>query len=242
MGVGIPMAAQQAAPPWRIPQGSGKPAVHRRFSVSDRGCTAAVRMPMGAPPACWRCSRGPQPWRSRTARVGMTAKVVLRTKAAFLLKVVTPFHLGQSITLSSFYPPPHPSKEEERLHRLDPQRALSFFVDRKREFRQDDQLFVGYVGKRKGRAVHKRTLSRWIILCIKLCYSLAKKEPPVGLRVHSTRAKAASSALARGVPVVDIGRAATWASLHTFVKHYCLDSEVRRDGHFARSVLQDFLV
>ncbi|KAJ1172949.1 hypothetical protein NDU88_004791, partial [Pleurodeles waltl] len=86
-------------------------------------------------------------------------KVVLRTKAAFLLKIVTPFHLGQSITLSSFYPPPHPSKDEERLHRLDPRRALSFFVDMTREFRQDDQLFVGYVGKRKGRAVHKTTLS-----------------------------------------------------------------------------------
>ncbi|KAJ1178771.1 hypothetical protein NDU88_004013, partial [Pleurodeles waltl] len=64
-----------------------------------------------------------------------------------------------SITLSSFYPPPHPSKEEERLHRLDPRRALSFFVDRTREFRQDDQLIVSYMGKRKGKAVHKRTLS-----------------------------------------------------------------------------------
>ncbi|KAJ1187427.1 hypothetical protein NDU88_004203 [Pleurodeles waltl] len=63
MGVGIPMAAQQAAPPWRIPQGSGEPAVYRRFSVSDRSCTAAVRMPKGAPPACWRCSGGRWPWR-----------------------------------------------------------------------------------------------------------------------------------------------------------------------------------
>ncbi|KAJ1131499.1 hypothetical protein NDU88_009835 [Pleurodeles waltl] len=57
-------------------------------------------------------------------------RVVLRTKAAFLPKVVSPFHLAQTITLSTFYPPPHPSKEEERLHRLDPKRALSFFIDR----------------------------------------------------------------------------------------------------------------
>ncbi|KAJ1172885.1 hypothetical protein NDU88_004727 [Pleurodeles waltl] len=56
-----PMAAQQAAPPWGIPQGSGKPAGDRRFSVSDSGQTAAVRMPLGAPPACWRCSRRPRP-------------------------------------------------------------------------------------------------------------------------------------------------------------------------------------
>lgn len=50
-------------------------------------------------------------------------RMVLRTRAAFLPKVVTPFHLGQSITLPAFYPPPHPSKEEERLHRLDPQKS-----------------------------------------------------------------------------------------------------------------------
>ncbi|KAJ1148155.1 hypothetical protein NDU88_000993 [Pleurodeles waltl] len=49
------------------------------------------------------------------------------------------------ITLSSFYPPPHSSKEEERLHRLDPRRALSFYVDRTRDFRLEDQLFIGHV-------------------------------------------------------------------------------------------------
>ncbi|KAJ1198775.1 hypothetical protein NDU88_002614 [Pleurodeles waltl] len=62
-GVRIPMAAQQAAPPWRIPMGNGKSAVHRQLSASGRGCTAAVRMPGGAPPACWRCYRQPPPWR-----------------------------------------------------------------------------------------------------------------------------------------------------------------------------------
>ncbi|KAJ1162117.1 hypothetical protein NDU88_002595 [Pleurodeles waltl] len=58
-------------------------------------------------------------------------------------EVVTPFHLGQNITLPTFFAPPHPSKEEERLHRLDPKRALSFYLDCTKEFWVDDQLFVG---------------------------------------------------------------------------------------------------
>ncbi|KAJ1202815.1 hypothetical protein NDU88_006610 [Pleurodeles waltl] len=87
-------------------------------------------------------------------------KVVLRTSASFLPKVVTPFHEGQSITLPTFYAPPHPSYEEERLHRLDPKRALAFYLNRTKDFRVDDQLFVGYVGAKKGKAVQKRTISR----------------------------------------------------------------------------------
>ncbi|KAJ1096456.1 hypothetical protein NDU88_001597 [Pleurodeles waltl] len=71
-GVGIPMAALLAAPPWKIPWGSGKPAGNRRLPFSDRGFTAAVRMTPEAPPACWRCFRGRWPWRSMTDRVRMT--------------------------------------------------------------------------------------------------------------------------------------------------------------------------
>ncbi|KAJ1101564.1 hypothetical protein NDU88_006631 [Pleurodeles waltl] len=80
-------------------------------------------------------------------------KVLLHTRAFFLPKVVTPFHVGQSITLPTFYAPPHPSHEEERLHRLDPKRALAFYLNRTKDFRVDDQLFVGYVGVKKGKAV-----------------------------------------------------------------------------------------
>ncbi|KAJ1206332.1 hypothetical protein NDU88_001739 [Pleurodeles waltl] len=76
-GVGIPSAAQQAAPPWRIQWGGGTLAGDRQCFRSDRGFTAAVGIPIGAPPACRRCSRGPPPWRSLTARVRMTALVFI---------------------------------------------------------------------------------------------------------------------------------------------------------------------
>ena len=169
-------------------------------------------------------------------------KLVLRTRASFLPKVLIPFHVSHNITLSIFFALPHPTKEKERLHRLDLKRALSFYIDCTREHQVDDQIFVGFTGAKKGKAVQKWTISRWIVLCIKICYALAKKQPPEVLRAHSTRAKAATTALAHGVPVLDICQAATWASLYTFTKHYCLDSQVRQDGHFARLVLQDFLV
>lgn len=96
-------------------------------------------------------------------------KVVFGIRASFLYKVVTPFHLGQSVTLPTFYAPPLPSKEEERLHLLDPKRALSFYLDRTKEFRVDGQLFVGYVGAKKGRAVQKRTISCGVIFCVNIC-------------------------------------------------------------------------
>ncbi|KAJ1097500.1 hypothetical protein NDU88_002618 [Pleurodeles waltl] len=115
----------------------------------------------------------------------------------------------------------------------DPKRAFAFYLNRTKDFRVDDQLFVGYVDVKKGKVVQKRTISRWILLCFNMCYALAKKQPPEDLHAHSTRATAASTALARGLPVLDISQAAMWAFLHTFAKHYCLDSQVRRDGYFS---------
>ena len=156
--------------------------------------------------------------------------------------MVTPLHVGHAITLPTFFAPPHPSREEDRLHHLDPKTALSYYIDRTKEDQLDNQLFIGFTGAKKGKAVQKRTISRWIVLCIKICYALAKKQPPEGLRAHSTRAKAATTALARGVPVLDICQTATWASLYMLTKHYCLDSPVRWVRIFACSVLQDFLV
>ncbi|KAJ1217012.1 hypothetical protein NDU88_004609 [Pleurodeles waltl] len=80
-GVRIPAAVQQAAPPWRIQCGGGTLAGARQWCRSDRGFTAAVGIPIGAPPACRRCSRGPPPWRSLTARVRMTTLVSYRLAA-----------------------------------------------------------------------------------------------------------------------------------------------------------------
>ena len=76
----------------------------------------------------------------------------------FLPKVLIPSQVGQNITLSTFLAPPHHTKEEERLHRLDLKRASSFYIDHTREHRVDNQLFVGFAGAKKGKAVQKWTI------------------------------------------------------------------------------------
>ena len=166
-------------------------------------------------------------------------QLVLRTQAFFLPKVVAPLHIGKKITLLLFFTPPHTSKEE-RLHSLDPKRGLRFYINRTKEHCVDNQLFVGFAGAKKGNAVQKRTISRWIMLFIKIWYALAKMLPSESLQAHSTITKAATTALACGVPLLDICQAATWASLPTFMNHYCLDGQDRLEGHFAHLVLQDF--
>ena len=81
-----------------------------------------------------------------------------------------------------------------------------------------------------------------MVFYIKICYALTKKQLTEGLRAHSTRAKAATTVLARGVPDLYICQAADWASVHTFTKLYCLDSQVQQEGHFAHLVRQDIFV
>ena len=55
-------------------------------------------------------------------------KLVLHTCPAFLLKDVSAMRMRQCVTLPSFVPPPHSTKEEEQVHRLDPHmcRALLY--------------------------------------------------------------------------------------------------------------------
>ncbi|KAK2823510.1 hypothetical protein Q7C36_020110 [Tachysurus vachellii] len=61
-------------------------------------------------------------------------------------------------------------------------------------------------------------------------------QPPGGLRAHSTRGLAASWALFGGVPLQDICAAASWSSLHTFVRHYRLDVTRTTVAHAVLSV------
>ncbi|MGH0171934.1 UNVERIFIED_CONTAM: hypothetical protein FKN15_074097 [Acipenser sinensis] len=70
------------------------------------------------------------------------SRVSLRTKPAFLPKVITAFHINQSVELESFHPPPFASTADERLTFLCPVRALRCYVHRTRALRQSDQLFI----------------------------------------------------------------------------------------------------
>lgn len=165
-------------------------------------------------------------------------RVVLRTHPRFLPKVVSEFHINQSITLPTFFPNPS-SPAERSLHSLDLKRVLKFYIDKSKTVRQTDQLFVNYGPLNTGLPASKRSIARWIVSCITLAYQLAHRPLPGKPKAHSTRGKAATIAMLHNVPIQDICKAATWRSIHTFTRHYCLDSDSQADARFGQASLRN---
>nr|XP_033816328.1 uncharacterized protein LOC117367657 [Geotrypetes seraphini]XP_033816329.1 uncharacterized protein LOC117367657 [Geotrypetes seraphini] len=169
-------------------------------------------------------------------------KVLLRTHPKFLPKVVSAFHLNQSIVLPTFHPPPHTSPEAERLHTLDCARALRLYLDRTVTRRRPSQLFLSIRPTSSPRPVSKLTLSSWITQLIAYCYASASgpalQEIPPHVTAHDLRAMATTWANLRLAPLHEICRAATWSRIHTFAKHYCLDVESSADASLGSTVLQ----
>ena len=125
------------------------------------------------------------------------------------------------VQLEAFHPPPFVTQEQERLHSLCPVRALRTYIDRTASLRTSDQLFVSLTKPHK--AISKQRLSHWIVEAIVLAYTRMGRDPPAGLRAHSTRGIATSWALFKGVSVQDICAAASWATPSTFARFYRLD-------------------
>ncbi|KAF7252362.1 Protein P [Varanus komodoensis] len=167
-------------------------------------------------------------------------KVVLRLDPSFLPKVATSFHMGQDIILPAFFPSPS-TPLERSLHSLDVRRCLAFYRLRTESIRHSNRLFIKYSTRDQGDPVTPQRLSKWIVHTITLSYQLAKIELPTAPRSHSTRAVAASSAFASGVPIDDVCRAATWANPCTFARHYRLDVWARQDCSFGRAILSFIL-
>ncbi|KAK3545898.1 hypothetical protein QTP70_016591 [Hemibagrus guttatus] len=70
----------------------------------------------------------------------------------------------------------------------------------------------------------------WVVEAIIQAYEACSIALPLGVRAHSTRGIASSSALARGVPLQEISAVAGWSSLHTFIRFYNLDLAPRVPG------------
>ena len=154
---------------------------------------------------------------------GNGTRVTVRPNLSFLPKT---FPSGcDPVELVAFHPPPFASEEDRRLNCLCPVRALRLYKARTAPFRLGDQLFVAWApqAQRKGKPVTKVRLSQWIVEAIQLAYASRGVELPAGLRAHSTRGMSASWALAKGVPIGDVCRAASWATPSTFAAYYNLD-------------------
>lgn len=165
-------------------------------------------------------------------------RVVLRTHPSFMPKVPSDFHLNEPLVLPVFFPSPS-SPAERTLHSLDVARALKFYVDRTKCFRKTSQLFVNFGPVNQGKALSKASISRWLSGCIMYCHRLANRPLPGRPRAHSTRAIAATTAFLSGVPLLDICRAATWRSTHTFTKFYCVDRDSREESRVGQAVLRN---
>ena len=64
--------------------------------------------------------------------------------------------------------------------------AIDKYVQATKAFHKTDRLFVCFAGPRKGQAASKMTISRWVRTAIKEAYISLGKDPPTGIKPHST--------------------------------------------------------
>ncbi|XDV31033.1 hypothetical protein PO909_033810 [Leuciscus waleckii] len=163
-------------------------------------------------------------------------KVILHPHPDYLPKV--PFSAVHPVTLEAFCSPPFSTPEQERSHRLCPVRALQVYVHRTSQWRKSEQLFICYGGSNRGGAATKQTMSHWVRDAIALASEARGQASPIGLRAHSTRGVASSSALARGAPLQHVCDAAGWSSPHTFIRFYSFDVHSTPGSHVLESTSQ----
>ncbi|CAJ0926027.1 unnamed protein product [Ranitomeya imitator] len=164
-------------------------------------------------------------------------KVVFRPPPSFLPKVVSTFHLNEDIVLPSFFPAPtHPL--ERSLNKLDLVRAVRIYLDRTSSFRKTDSFFVIPDGTRRGQPASKATIARWIRMAILEAYRVKNRVPPPGIKAHSTRAVGASWAVHHRASALQLCKAATWSSIHTFAKFYKVHTYASADASLGRRILQ----
>lgn len=166
------------------------------------------------------------------------SSVILRTNPSFMPKVPSDFHLNYPVTLKTFFPDPQ-TPAERSLHTLDVKRCIKFYLQWTSSCRKSSQLFVAYGRMHQGQPVSKPTIARWITETIVFCHQQAGRPLSSPPHAHSTRAVSSSTALFAGVPLDQICRAATWSSLHTFTKHYCLEAASDIDTSVGQAVLRN---
>ena len=121
-------------------------------------------------------------------------------------------------------------------------RAIKVYLASTASFRKADALFVVSEGPRRGLAASKSTIAKWIRQTIVQAYSIKGRAPPFPVRAHSTRAVSVSWAFRHQASVIQVCKAATWSSVHTFSKFYKLDVEASADASFGRKVLSAAVV
>ena len=101
-----------------------------------------------------------------------------------------------------------------------PVRALKWYLDKTKNLRKDDQLFI--ITREPYKPASRESISRWIVEAIQAAGTDALL-PGATPRAHDTRGISTSWALFQGVPLEEIQRAAYWRSTNSFISHYLRD-------------------
>lgn len=108
------------------------------------------------------------------------SSVVLHPNPAFLPKVLTKFHLFQSVELRSLSSPSASEDVEQDQSALCPVRTLTEYIWRTQAVWSSDQLFVCYDPGCLSRPLLKSRLSHWIVDTIRQAYVLSGVPVPSG--------------------------------------------------------------
>lgn len=144
--------------------------------------------------------------------------VALWPNPSFLPKRISAFHVNQPIKLAAFTPQAGADELPDALL-LCPVRALRQYIAVTAAIRRSDALFLCYGGRSKGCALSKQRLSHWVVDAVLHAYQ-RRGLPAPQVKCHSTRSVSTSWAALKGVPLIDVCAAATWASACTFTRFY----------------------
>ena len=162
--------------------------------------------------------------------------VVLRTHSSFLPKVPSVENIERTLEFALYGLDDNGNETE--LAALCICRALKAYLAATKDIRTCSQLFVTYKRGAAGRPASKVTIARWLKKAIELAYEYKGLQLPMGVKAHSTRAISASWAEINVSNVLDICLQASWATPHTFIKHYKLDLSNSVSTRHAAAVLQ----
>ena len=139
---------------------------------------------------------------------------------SFFPKRLPSAHCNQVIELAAYGPSQPPDEEASSAELLCPVRALICYIQETAGFRQSDGLCVCYGSPRKGQALSRQRLSKWVVEVIEQAYKSSGLPLPLNIRGYSTRSVPTSWAALRGMPLSEICAAASWVSACTFAQFY----------------------
>jgi hypothetical protein len=162
--------------------------------------------------------------------------VVLRTNPSFIPKVPSLQNIEQTLEFSPFGK--NTRNPEGTQKAICICRALRIYLDRTKDIRRTNQLFVTFKKGDQGKAVKTQTIATWLKKAISMAHSLQGKELRGGIKAHGVRAQSCSWADLKCASIVDICKQACWQSSNTFVKHYKLNLATSVSERHGQLVLQ----